>query len=166
MRVDPLTRFIVAPSGCWEWQGWTSLDGYGELQINKKSLRAHRLFYETHKGKIPKGLVIDHLCRNRACVNPEHMEPVTIKENTLRGFGSPAQNKRKTHCKHGHAFTEENTYKIHGGRFCKTCRARNRKETYARNGKETTRLYRERNKENIKQKQKLYYQKKYALRVS
>lgn len=130
MRGDPLTKFSILPSGCWQWQGWVGTDGYGELQINKKSVRAHRLFYEKHKGKIPEGLVIDHLCRNRACVNPSHMEPVTIKENTLRGFGAPAMNKRKTECVNGHPFTEVNTYKVNGGRFCQKCRYENRKKSY------------------------------------
>lgn len=88
---------------CWNWTGYLNL-GYGVF----KSKRAHRVAYEHLVGPIPEGLVIDHLCRNRACVNPEHMEPVTNKENVLRGIGPSAQAARLTHCVNGHELKPEN----------------------------------------------------------
>lgn len=117
---------IYAPhlGPCWEWDSHTK-DGYGYFSISSNSGRslrpAHRLSYELAKGEIPEGLVIDHLCRVRHCVNPDHLEPVTDKVNILRGAGSGAQNARKTHCKHGHEFTPENTGRQHSGRYCRTC---------------------------------------------
>lgn len=86
------------------------------------------------RGSIPKGLTLDHLCRNRACVNPVHLEPVTNRVNILRGIGITAQNARKTHCKHGHPFTVENTIYKHGGgwRICKICNRARFREYSAR----------------------------------
>lgn len=98
---------------CWEWTGDKEKKmGYG-LFLRRvvdlgKSVRAHRYSYELHKGKIPKGLVIDHLCRNKSCVNPEHLEAVTYKENTLRGKSFSAVNARKTHCSKGHPLSGSN----------------------------------------------------------
>lgn len=93
---------------------------------------AHRLSYELHKGEIPEGLEIDHLCRNRWCVNPDHLEAVTRRENIMRGDGPKKLgelNSKKTHCKHGHPFDKENTrYRPTGGRSCRICnRERQRK---------------------------------------
>lgn len=78
-------RFTVTDSGCWEWQGEMNRNGYGRVWINGKRLMSHRVTYELLVGPIADGLVVDHLCKNRACCNPEHLEPVTIRENTLRG---------------------------------------------------------------------------------
>ena len=105
-------------SGCWEWQGYIDRHGYGRITINYKPHSAHRVGYELFVGPIPDGLVIDHLCRNRACVNPEHLEPVTNDENVRRGLRSPT----KTHCVHGHEFTIENTrISASGRRRCLEC---------------------------------------------
>ena len=110
---------------CWNWTATTS-SGYGTFKINKKTNLSHRLSYEDFYGKIPKGLQIDHLCRNKRCVNPEHLEAVTSRENTMRGNNITAVNARKTHCKYGHKFTEENTYlfdsKEGKKRCCRICR--------------------------------------------
>jgi hypothetical protein len=82
----------------------------------------HRVSYEAFKGPIPDGLTIDHLCRNRACVNPEHLEPVTMRVNCLRGESPAAVHARKTHCPKGHEYSAENTYRHKGNhRMCKLC---------------------------------------------
>lgn len=106
---------------CWDWPGRLWDSGYGVVQKNSKSLRAHRVVYEAAKGKIPDGKVLDHLCRNRRCVNPDHLEPVTLSENILRGESPTAINARKTHCDNGHEFTDENTRVYRGYRICKIC---------------------------------------------
>lgn len=107
--------------GCWEWTGNRDPHGYGRITVAKKTKRAHRVVYEHFKGPIPEGLVIDHLCRNPGCVNPDHLEAVTIKVNTLRGVSVSARNAVKTHCIHGHEFTPENTYRRKTGRACRAC---------------------------------------------
>ena len=110
-------------NGCWPWlaaKKW----GYGcfALEGGKVQVRAHRYAYEVLVGPIPEGLTIDHLCRNRGCVNPSHMEPVTMGVNVLRGDGPSARNARVTHCPRGHPYDEENTYRrSDGGRDCRTC---------------------------------------------
>src|SRR5690348_1907218 len=98
------------PGECWTWQA-TQTNGYGQFKIDGKQRYAHRVSYELTVGPIPDGLQIDHLCRNRACVNPAHMEPVTPRVNTLRGIGGAAARAARTHCPRGHAYTAENTYR-------------------------------------------------------
>lgn len=126
---DPARRFAalyaVDPSGCWPWTGWTDPNGYAKFTTGKKAHLAHRWSYEQHVGPIPDGLVLDHLCRVRHCVNPEHLEPVLQKVNALRGYGVPALNARKTHCKRGHEFDAANTYidPTSGARQCRRCKA-------------------------------------------
>ena len=104
---------------CIEW--WGRIDphsGYG----SSGKLRAHRMIYAECFGPIERGLVIDHLCRNKRCVNPEHLEAVTQRVNVLRGTGPVAQRARKPHCKRGHEFTPENTLIRQGRcRQCRTC---------------------------------------------
>lgn len=110
-------------TGCWYWEG-ALVRGYGQFGLRKGArIYAHRFSYELLIGSIADGLFIDHLCRNRACVNPVHMELVTNKENALRGVGAPAINARKTHCKNGHALMGKNIYRNwRGGRECKICK--------------------------------------------
>lgn len=117
---DPLTRYEVDANGCWIWQGATHASGYGVIRIaDDQNAYAHRFFYEHHIGPIPEGLTIDHLCRVHACVNPEHLEPVTLRENCQR-FIHPAS--LRTHCVRGHAFDEANTYRNPAGRReCRAC---------------------------------------------
>lgn len=111
----------VDDNECFNWIGCLTVNGYGRFNLNGVMIRAHRLSYEIYKGEIPKGLEIDHLCRNRKCVNPEHLEVVTKQENILRGELGLI-NKSKTHCKYGHEFNEKNTYKrSHGARTCREC---------------------------------------------
>lgn len=108
--------------GCWLWCGATDRLGYGVMRIAGKLKKAHRISYEIHRGDIPPGLCLDHLCRVRNCVNPEHLEPVTPGENTRRG-DAWKYNGLKTHCKHGHEFNDKNTYfRPTGGRTCRVCR--------------------------------------------
>jgi hypothetical protein len=108
-------------TGCWNWVGAKTSQGYGNFAIKKKNFVAHRVSYELCKGEIPDGLNLDHLCRNRGCVNPDHLEPVTQRENLLRGETIPSKHAEKTHCPAGHEYSEENTRYYRGSRSCKTC---------------------------------------------
>lgn len=112
--------------GCWEWIGGKIPDGYGQMLWNGRLRLAHRIAYELHYGEPPADdMTVDHLCRNRGCVNPAHLEQVSNRENILRGIGPTAVNARKTHCVHGHPFDETNTKRrSDGGRRCRACERR------------------------------------------
>ncbi len=187
-------RITATPFGCWQWTAACDAQGYGIFTVGGRNRIAHRYVYELLAGPIPDGLQVDHLCRNRGCVNPDHLEPVTAKvntnrsranhrfllrthcqeghaltpENTMARRDSPgsricrecqrvrlrnymrakrgtgvtydAPNKAKTHCMHGHEFTEENTYRTsRGGRFCRQCgRDRKRAAATRKRAKETS----------------------------
>lgn len=109
------------PNECWPWLGYRVPLGYGVIGRNKKLVSAHRLAYRLLRGPIPDDRVIDHLCRNRACCNPRHMEPVTSSENVRRGEGLAPQNARKMYCPHGHRY--DKTYKRKTGSYrrCTVC---------------------------------------------
>jgi hypothetical protein len=106
----------VESTGCWSWVAGHQKDGYGSYRLSGQSRLAHRVAYEALIGPVPQGLQIDHLCRNRTCVNPAHLEPVTARENTLRGVSIQAANARKTACPYGHQYTSRG-----GRRVCKPC---------------------------------------------
>jgi hypothetical protein len=116
--------------GCWIFSGTITPNGYGQVYHNGNThALAHRVVFEAVVGPIPEGLVIDHICRVRHCVNPEHLEPVTQRENLLRGQGAAAKNAARTHCQRGHEFTPENTFTYSTQpaylRGCRTCRRDN-----------------------------------------
>lgn len=114
-------KVTAGPNRCILWTAGTR-GGYGVfVPVHSKRMAAHRWAYERLRGPIPEGLDLDHLCRVRHCVNPWHLEAVTRGENVRRGVSGPAVNARKTHCKRGHPFDEQNTRIIDAGRRCRTC---------------------------------------------
>lgn len=121
-RETILSNIAPCPvTGCWFWLGSMTNTGYGSIYIHPKNQRTHRVSYELFKGPIPAGLVIDHLCRQPLCCNPDHLEPVTDKVNALRGYGACAQHARKTHCPKGHPLSGDNLVKSIPRRQCRTC---------------------------------------------
>lgn len=118
---DPKTRYdrkIEKTDTCWVWTGSRDKRGYGRVNVGNGVIRlAHRIIYELYKGKIPKGLVLDHLCMNQPCVNPEHLEPVTQLENIKRAYAI-----KPTVCPQGHDYDEINTYiNPLGRKVCRKC---------------------------------------------
>lgn len=112
-------------SGCVLWLGYIDPQGYGRFTVSKERTGklAHVVAYELAVGPVPAGMELDHLCRNTACIAPWHLEPVTHRENLLRGIGPAAVNAAKTACIHGHSFDDANTYHDRRGwRSCNTCR--------------------------------------------
>lgn len=131
-----MAKVAVSEDGCWLWSGSRQKNGYAVIQrggSENKLLRAHRALYEITKGPIAEGLDLDHLCRVRHCVNPDHLEPVTRAENVARGARRTGYAAERTHCKHGHPWTPESTYWMpSGARKCRICkRSQSQKRTAA-----------------------------------
>lgn len=122
--VERMLIVNVDTSGdCWMWKGPTSKNGYGKTTMAKKWVMPHRVFYEHYKGPITLGNQVDHLCKNKICVNPAHLEDVTPRQNTLRSNAVSAKNYRKTECNNGHILRGDNLYVTPDGRRqCKECR--------------------------------------------
>ena len=122
-------KYRVTIEGCWEWTGSLNPNGYGMFNMGDTTASgkrrpewAHRASYRLHRGEIPEGLELDHLCRNTRCVNPDHLEPVTERENFLRGDHHSAQMARLKTCKRGHERTPETWRKRPDGQFeCVEC---------------------------------------------
>lgn len=132
-----LPSYTVLENGCWRTKLAARKNGYccvgRHFKDKKYTVLAHRLFYTKLIGVIPKGLTLDHLCRNRFCVNPKHLEPVTYKENWLRGSSQSAKSTRSNKCKNGHTYTQETTYvQTTGKRTCRIC-IRKREKIYYKN---------------------------------
>jgi hypothetical protein len=125
--VDRILDKVVDRVGCWIYTGSLNPSGYGQVNVGRRGegrVMTHRATYEFFRAEIPEGLFLDHLCRNRACVNPWHLEPVTPKVNSERGdmAGNGEHHRSKTECVHGHPFTPENTLRTtQGHRQCRTC---------------------------------------------
>lgn len=111
--LDRFMSHIDKTDNCWIWKAYKNPKGYGRFTVSAGNIvMAHRFSYQIHIGSIPEGLVLDHLCENKSCVNPSHLEPVTNKENLIRGKvgeKNAKHHKSKTHCKNGHEYTEKNT---------------------------------------------------------
>lgn len=115
--------FINPLTDCHEWQGSLTRSGYGNIRIDRKTQRLHKVVWELANGPVPLGLELDHLCRIRHCHYVAHLETVTHQENISRKKNHVNQNTNKTHCVNDHEYTEDNTYyKPKGGRDCRTCR--------------------------------------------
>ena len=115
-------------AGCWLWEGRREKGGYPIACDGSRSVLAHRMAYRAFRGEIPAGLQLDHLCRTRHCVNPEHLEAVTARENVLRSTGLAAVNAQKTECPYGHALAA-----VGQRRVCLVCRRKRDAERRTRN---------------------------------
>jgi HNH endonuclease len=124
VEFERFNRSIDTSTDCWLWTGTVATNGYGRAwdRERKRARPAHRYSYEMFVGPVPDGKELDHLCRNRRCVRPDHLEAVVHRENVLRGVGVTSQNAVKEFCAAGHLFDEANTYrKPNGWRNCRLC---------------------------------------------
>jgi hypothetical protein len=130
LQADPWQAIDMLSGECWLWTRALWRNGYGKVKVNGRVTYAHRFLYELCVGPIPKGLELDHLCRNHACVNPEHLEPVTPTVNNRRGLRGVL----KATCAQGHAWIEENIYvrPNDGVRKCHICQLECNRRAYQR----------------------------------
>lgn len=123
-RPTPEQRFwlkVDTSGDCWLWAGTLRPDGYGRFGVDGQDYYAHRWAYQLLIGPIPEGLTLDHLCRVRHCVNPEHLEPVTNAENVRRGEGITARQSRQDRCLRGHLYAQHGAVTKKGWRQCRAC---------------------------------------------
>ena len=123
------SKVEIDENNCWLWTA-SKRRGYAMYWNNRRQNQGHVFAYNYFYGEVLAGLCIDHLCRVRHCVNPHHLEPVTLRENILRGEGFAAQQAKMTHCKYGHEFTEENVYLYKNMRHCRVCRKVKQRKEY------------------------------------
>ena len=124
-----LFKKIEVTGFCWNWLGPLNDRGYGQFRVGQQMMRCHRVLYEWLVADVPEGLVLDHLCENQKCVNPDHTVPKTQRANVQRGHGITAVNARKTHCLNGHELSGDNLYvKPSGQRICRTCKNNEQQE--------------------------------------
>jgi HNH endonuclease len=131
--MDRFWRFVNLEGECWKWTG-ALRRGYGSFRVGQRQkdrrlVYAHKFLWEHIFGPVPEGFELDHVCRNRDCVNPQHLEIVTHQVNMLRSpIAIVSLNAQQTHCKEGHEFTPENTYTFRGMRHCRQCCRRRDRE--------------------------------------
>ena len=122
---ERLMNKVLKLGDCWLFTGVVKRDGYGTFYFRKKLWQAHRASYEIFVGGIPKGLTVHHKCNVRNCVNPDHLKPLSIRDNTLLGDTIPSRHLKKTHCPFGHPYSKENTYirisRTSRSRQCRAC---------------------------------------------
>jgi hypothetical protein len=130
ISTDLLHKVVLGENGCWTLPGKLQKDGYKQVRANGATYLAHRYFYVEFRGPIGKGLVLDHICHNRPCINPDHLEPITQRENCLRGNGT-VHYLEKTACPQGHPYDGDNLYITpQGWRGCQECRRQASRRAY------------------------------------
>lgn len=155
----------LCPTGCWLWRAATHQKGYGQFWTGSRKdgsgqmSQAHIWSWEQANGSVPDGLELDHKCRVRNCVNPEHLEPVTHRVNVLRGQSTAAQAARRNSCPKGHEYTSSNTYFDGTKRVCRKCRqqsylARSKTPKGMAANRDRDRRYKQRNRDLINQRQR------------
>lgn len=150
MNDDAAVRFeqyTIRTEGCWHWTG-SPRGGYGRIRDGGRTFSAHRASYEHFVGPVPSGLTLDHTCRNKLCVNPAHLEPVTMRENTLRADSPVAKNARATSCVYGHPLSGDNLIAYSNGkRGCRECRRLRSRRLYYANHERNKTYYKNKAKE-------------------